>query len=64
MGKFIHSSLIKYLGINLIKEAKDLHEENLKSVKEDSKEQNIERWQYPWSAELNIMETAMFSKAV
>jgi hypothetical protein len=33
VGKFIHSSLIKYLGINIIKAINDLYNKNAKILK-------------------------------
>ena len=56
---------MKYLGINLTKEVKDLYAENfktlIKEVKEDSK-----KWKntpYSWFGKINIVKMAILPKA-
>jgi hypothetical protein len=56
---------IKYVGINLTKEAKDLFNENYKSLKREIKE-DIRRWKdFPcsWINRINILKMAILPKA-
>ena len=62
----ITSSNIKYLGINLTKEMKDLYAENyetlIKEIKEDSKE-----WKdilCSWVGRINIVKMAILPKVI
>jgi uncharacterized protein YggL (DUF469 family) len=57
----IASNKIKYLGINLTKEVKDLYKENYKSLKKEIKE-SYRRWKdlpYSWTCRINIVKMAI-----
>jgi hypothetical protein len=57
---------IKYLGMTLTKEVKDLYDTNFKSLKKEIKE-NLRRWKdlpCSWIGRINIVKMAMFPKAI
>ena len=56
---------IKYLGINLPKETKDLYIENYKTLMKEIKE-DTDRWRnipYSWIGRMNIVQTSILPKA-
>ena len=62
----ITSKIIKYPGINLTKEVKDLYSENyktlMKKIKDDTK-----KWKdvpCPWIGRINIVKMPILSKAI
>ena len=62
----IATKRIKYLGINLPKEAKDLYSENYKTLREEIKD-DINRWRNipcSWIGRINIVKMAILPKAV
>ena len=62
----IATKRIKYLGINLPKEAKDLYSENYKTLMEEIKD-DINRWRNipcSWIGRINIVKMAILPKAV
>jgi hypothetical protein len=57
---------IKYLGVTLTKEVKDLYDKDFKSLKKDFKE-DLRRWKdlpCSWIGSINIMEMAILPKAI
>ena len=57
---------IKYLGINLTKEVKDLYSENDTPVKKEIKE-DTNKWKhvpYSWIGRINIIKMAILPKAI
>ena len=57
---------IKYLGINLTKEVKDLYNENYKTLKKEIKE-NLRRWKdlpCSWIGTINIVKMAILPKVL
>ena len=57
---------IKYLGINLTKEVKDLYSENYTTLKKEIKE-GAKKWKHiPWSwiGRLNIIKMSILPKAI
>ena len=57
---------IKYLGITLTKEAKDLYSENYTTLKKEIKE-DTNKWKYvpcSWSRRINIIKMAILPKAI
>uniref|UniRef100_A0A671DN82 RNA-directed DNA polymerase n=1 Tax=Rhinolophus ferrumequinum TaxID=59479 RepID=A0A671DN82_RHIFE len=57
---------IKYLGINLTKEVKDLYSENYKTLKKGMKE-DINRWKHiscSWIGRINIVKMSILPKAI
>ena len=57
---------IKYLGINLPKEAKDLYSENYKTLKKEIKD-DINRWKNlscSWIGRINIVKMTILPKAI
>ena len=61
----IATKRIKYLGINLLKEAKDLYSENYKTLKEIK--DDIIRWRYipcSWIGRINIVKMTLLPKAI
>jgi len=57
---------IKYLGINLAKETKDLYIENYKILMKEIKD-DINRWRkipYSWIKRINIMKMSLSPKAI
>ena len=62
----IASKRIKYLGINLPKEAKDLYSENCKILMKEIKD-DTNRWRdipYPWTGRINIVKMIILPKAI
>ena len=57
---------IKYLGINLTKEGKDLYSENYKTLKKELKE-DTNKWKHvpcSWIGRINIIKMAILPKAI
>ena len=57
---------IRYLGINLTKDVKDLYSRNYKSLLKDIKE-DIKRWKnipFSWIRRINIVKTSMLPRAI
>ena len=57
---------IKYLGINLTKEVKDLHSENYTTLKKEIKE-DTNKWKHVpclWIRRINIIKVAILPKAI
>ena len=57
---------IKYLGINLTKEAKDLYSENYTTLKKEIKE-DTNKWKHvpcSWIGRINTIKMAILSKAI
>jgi hypothetical protein len=57
---------IKYLGVALTKEVKDLYDKNFKSLKKEIKE-DIRRWKdlpCSWIGKIYIVKMAIFPKAI
>ena len=57
---------IKYLGINLSKETKDLYVENYKTLMKEIKE-DTNRWRYipcSWIGRINIVKMSILPKAI
>ena len=62
----IASRKIKYLGINLTKEVKDLYLENYRTLKKEIKE-NTNKWKHilcPWIRRINIIKMSILPKAI
>ena len=62
----ISSKRIKYLGINLPQEAKDLYSENYKTLMKEI-EDNTNRWMdipYSWIGRINIVKMTILPKAI
>ena len=62
----MHQKRIKYQGINLPKDTKNLYSENCKTLMEEIKE-DINRWEdtpYFWTARINIVEMTVVPKAI
>ena len=62
----IATKRIKYLGINLSKETKELYTENYKTLMEEIKD-NINRWKdipCSWVGRINIMKMTTLSNAI
>ena len=60
------TSNIKYLGVTLTKEVKDLYDKNFKSVKKEIEEEH-RRWKDPpcsWVGRINIVKMAILMKAI
>ena len=60
----IAPKVIKYLGINLIKEVKDLYSENNKTLKKEIKD-NTNKWKNipcSWIREINIVKCPYYPK--
>ena len=57
---------IKYIGINLTKEVKDLYSENYTTLKKEIKEDpnNLKHVPYSWIGRINIIKMAILSKAI
>ena len=62
----IASKRIKYLGINLIKDVKDLYSENFKSMKKEIEEGTNKRKYIPcsWIGRINIIKRSTLPKAI
>ena len=57
---------IKYLGVTLTKEVKDLYDKNFKSLKKEIKE-DLRRWKdlpCSWISRINIVKIAILLKAI
>ena len=57
---------IKYLGINLTKEVKDLYSENYTTLKKETKE-DTKKWKHgpcSWIGRMNIIKMAILPKAI
>jgi hypothetical protein len=57
---------LKYLGLTLAKEVKDLYDENFKSMKKEIKE-DLRRWKdfpFSWFGRINILKMAILLKAL
>ena len=57
---------IKYLGVTLTKEVKELYDKNFKSLKTDIKE-DLRRWKdlpCSWIGRINIVKMAILPKAI
>jgi hypothetical protein len=57
---------VKYLGINLTKDANDLYKENYKPLRKEIKE-NYRRWKdlpCSWIGKINIVKMAVLPKAI
>ena len=57
---------IKYLGVTLSKEVKDLYDKNFKSLKKEIKE-DLRRWKdlpCSWIGRINIVKMALLPKAI
>ena len=62
----IATKRIKYLGINLPKETKDLYTENYKTLMKEIKD-NTNRWRdvsYSWIGRINIVKMTILLKAI
>ena len=62
----IESKRIKYLGINLTKEVKDLYSENYKTLLREIKE-DTNKWKFipcSWLGRINIVKMAILPKAI
>jgi hypothetical protein len=57
---------IKYLGVTLTKELKDLFDKNFKSLKKEI-EEDLRRWKYipcSWIRRINLVKMAILPKAI
>jgi hypothetical protein len=57
---------MKYFGVTLKKEVKDLYDKNFKSVKKENKE-DLRRWEdlpYSWTGRINIVKMAILLRAI
>ena len=62
----IVTNTIKYLGVTLTKEVKDLYDKNFKSLKKEIKE-DLRRWKYlpcSWIGRINRVKMAILLKAI
>jgi hypothetical protein len=62
----IVTNIIKYLGVTLTKEVKDLYDKNFKSLKKDI-EEDLRRWKdlpCSWIGRNNIVKMAIEPKAI
>ena len=56
---------IKYLGINLLKEAKDMYSTNYKMMKDIEDDTNSwEKIPYSWTGRINIVKMTILPKAI
>ena len=63
---YIATRKIKYLGINLTKEVKDLYLENYRTLKKKIKE-DTNKWRhkpYSWIGRINIIKMSILPKAI
>ncbi|KAL6090475.1 hypothetical protein STEG23_033285, partial [Scotinomys teguina] len=61
----IATNSIKYLGVSLTKEVKDLYDENFKSLKKEI--EDLRKWKdlpYSWIARINIVKMAILPKDI
>jgi hypothetical protein len=57
---------IKYLGVTLTKEVKDLYDKNFKTLKKEI-EEDLRKWKYlpcSWTGWINIVKMAILLKAI
>ena len=57
---------IKYLGVTLTKEVKDLYDKNFMSIKKEIKE-DLRRWKdfrFSWIGRINIVKMAIMPKLI
>jgi hypothetical protein len=57
---------IKYLGVSLTKQVKDLYDSNFKSLNKEIKE-GLRKWRdlpYSWIGRINIVKMAILPKAI
>ena len=62
----ISTRKIRYLGINLTKEVKDLYSENYTTLKKEIKE-DTNKWKhvpYSWIGRINIIKMSILHKAI
>ena len=62
----IASNRIKYLGINLTKDVKDLYSENYKTL-ETEIEEDTDKWKYvpcSWIGRINILKLSILPKVI
>ena len=62
----IGTNNIKYLGVTLSKQVKDLYDQNFKSLKKEI-EEDLRRWKAlpcSWIGRINIVKMAILSKAI
>jgi len=62
----IVQNIIKYLGVTLANQVKDLYDKNLKSLKKEI-EEDLRRWKYllcSWIGRINIVKMAILPKAI
>ena len=62
----IATNNIKYLGVTLTKQVKDLYDKNFKFLKKESKE-DLRRWKNlpcSWIGKINIIKIAILLKAI
>jgi hypothetical protein len=62
----IATNNIKYLGVTLTKQMKDLYDKNFKSLKKEINE-DLRRWKdlpCVWIGRINIVKTAIWTKAI
>ena len=62
----IATKIIKYLGINLPKEMKDLHVKNYKTLMKEIKD-DTNKWRnipYSWTGRINIVKMSILPKAI
>ena len=62
----LQQKIIKYLGINLLKETKELHTENYKTLMKEFKD-DINRWRdipCSWIERINIVKITILPNAV
>ena len=63
----ITPKILKYLGINLTKEVKDLYAENYRTLKKKDIEEDINRWKNipcSWIGRINIIKMSILPKAI
>ena len=62
----IASKRIKYIGINLTKDVKDLYSENYRTLKKEI-EEDTNKWKhipYSWIGRINIIKMSILPKAI
>jgi len=62
----IATKKIKYLGMNLTRDVKDLYKENYKTLLQEIK-RDLHKWKnipYSWIGRLNIVKMSILSKAI
>ena len=70
IGKIISFAIatrkIRYLGINLTKEVKDLYSENYRTLKKEIKE-DTDKWKHilcSWIGKINVIKMSILPKAI